>query len=59
MVKRYELGCPEYDYWDMMEDSAGEWVKFDDYDALERDYNILRRDYQAMMDKLKDIWVEG
>lgn len=43
----------------MEQSDCGDYVLYDDYEALVNDYNILRRDYQAMMDKLKDIWWEG
>ena len=62
MVDRYDISSVD-GTWDdnyyMAYSEFGEFVSHSDYKSLEDDYNILRRDYQAMMGKLKDIWVEG
>lgn len=56
MIKRYDPNwCQSF----MEEDDRGNYVYADDYESLERDYNILLRDYQNMIGRLKDIWVEG
>jgi len=55
-VKRYDATGHDFD---IEEDISGDFVCYEDYEALENDYNILRRDYETMMQRLKDIWVEG
>lgn len=58
-VDRWDLERVDYEDYCMVLCSSGDYVMFEEYEALENDYNILRRDYQDIMDKLKDIWVEG
>jgi hypothetical protein len=58
MIKRYELGCPEYDYWDMVEDSLGEYVKFDDYQDLKDEYTDLEIKYKSLVSALGDLYRE-
>ena len=68
-VQKYDMHSKDGtwdDNYEMRAEQHGDYVTYDDYESLENDYNILRREsllllekQQAMMDKLKDIWVEG
>ena len=57
MTKRYE---PDWHRESTLSESdTGDYVLYEEYEALESDYNVLRRDYESLQAGLKKLYLES
>jgi hypothetical protein len=58
-IERFDFLIDDFDDAYMIESDSGDYIKYEDYESLEGDYNVLRRDYQNLVDKLGELYKES